>query len=191
MSINNSTMQDFKSNHWLVNHLITSYRPQKTEKAFETHLRQRSLPMSFQYSSKQRPLLRSKMMHKPFILKTSRMEESLKAGQLPMVLSTLQGRKHLFEQTVPSRCRRRLTAVIGGTNKLVHFDHRHETDIRAGENAGRTLAYRHVVRDIKHLGDWRGENRRIAWPPRTGYGIALLVQHRGDGTILASIAHMQ
>ena len=63
--------------------------------------------------------------------------------------------------------------------------------IRAGENAGRTLAYRHVVRDIKHLGDWRGENRRIAWPPRTGYGIALLVQHRGDGTILASIAHMQ
>ncbi|MEC8710582.1 MAG: DUF1223 domain-containing protein [Pseudomonadota bacterium] len=74
---------------------------------------------------------------------------------------------------------------------LVHFDHRHETDIRAGENAGRTLAYRHVVRDIKHLGDWRGENRRIAWPPRTGYGIALLVQHRGDGTILASIAHMQ
>jgi len=74
---------------------------------------------------------------------------------------------------------------------LVHFDHRHETNIKSGENAGRTLAYRHVVRDIKHLGDWRGERRRIAWPPRIGYGIALLVQLRGDGTILASIAHMQ
>ncbi|MAW53638.1 MAG: DUF1223 domain-containing protein [Geminicoccus sp.] len=73
---------------------------------------------------------------------------------------------------------------------LVHFDEQHRTQIVAGENAGRELGYRHVVRDIRYLGDWRGEERMLRWPEKIRFGVALIVQSREDGTILATLVAM-
>lgn len=74
---------------------------------------------------------------------------------------------------------------------LVHFDRWHSTSITAGENAGRELGYRHVVREIKHLGDWRGEERFLNWPKKTRYGAALIIQNRAEGSILATLVTME
>lgn len=73
---------------------------------------------------------------------------------------------------------------------LVHFDERHHTKITDGENAGRKLGYRHVVREISHLGDWRGEERLLSWPKKPRFGAALIVQSRAEGTILATLVAM-
>ncbi|MAV47505.1 MAG: DUF1223 domain-containing protein [Rhodospirillaceae bacterium] len=73
---------------------------------------------------------------------------------------------------------------------LVHFDERHKTNITQGENAGRELQYRHVVREIRHLGDWHGEERLLHWPEKVRYGAALIVQNREEGTILATMFTM-
>ena len=73
---------------------------------------------------------------------------------------------------------------------LVHFDQWHETRITTGENAGKNLGYRHVVREIKHLGDWRGEERLLSWPEKTHFGAALIIQNREEGTILATLVAM-
>ena len=53
----------------------------------------------------------------------------------PIMLSTDQDGIYLPE-----------TGALGGIADLwlVHFDHRHETEIRAGENAGRTLSLIHI-----------------------------------------------
>ena len=73
---------------------------------------------------------------------------------------------------------------------LIHFDERHRTKITQGENSGRELTYRHVVREIRYLGDWRGEERRILWPEKTRFGAALIVQNREEGTILGTLVTM-
>ena len=74
---------------------------------------------------------------------------------------------------------------------VVHFDERHETEITKGENAGRELGYRHVVREIQYLGDWRGQERLVAWPEKQRFGVALMVQDRDEGTILATLVAME
>lgn len=74
---------------------------------------------------------------------------------------------------------------------LIHFDERHKTRITDGENAGRQLGYRHVVREVQYLGDWRGEERFIDWPIKLRFGAALLVQDRRKGTILATLVTME
>ncbi|MDA8602932.1 DUF1223 domain-containing protein [Alphaproteobacteria bacterium] len=74
---------------------------------------------------------------------------------------------------------------------VVHFDERHETEITKGENAGRELGYRHVVREIQYLGDWRGQERLVAWPEKHRFGVALMVQDRDEGTILATLVAME
>lgn len=73
---------------------------------------------------------------------------------------------------------------------LMHFDRWHSTKITSGENAGHELGYRHVVREIKHLGDWRGEARTLRWPEKSRYGAALIIQDRAAGTILATLVTM-
>ena len=74
---------------------------------------------------------------------------------------------------------------------VVHFDERHQTEITKGENAGRELGYRHVVREIQYLGDWRGQERLVAWPEKQRFGVALMVQDRDEGTILATLVAME
>ena len=39
---------------------------------------------------------------------------------------------------------------------LVRFDEAQSVPIKSGENAGRTITYHHIVRDIERIGRWRG-----------------------------------
>ncbi len=63
-----------------------------------------------------------------------------------------------------------------------------EIAVRRGENAGRTLAHKNVVRQMTLLGHWSGEAERLALPPSNDSGLAdaILVQAPGAGPILAA-----
>jgi hypothetical protein len=60
--------------------------------------------------------------------------------------------------------------------------------VRAGENHGRTLPHRNVVRQLIHLGDWSGEARRFDLPtaPDPRWKTAILLQKGRGGPILAA-----
>lgn len=72
---------------------------------------------------------------------------------------------------------------------LVRYDPRTlEVPIGAGENGGRTLPQRNVVRELIHLGNWDGSPRSYAVPPssRNGLATAALVQIENGGPILGA-----
>src|SRR5947209_13112322 len=61
-----------------------------------------------------------------------------------------------------------------------------EVPVARGENAGRTLAHRNVVKRLLRLGDWTGAAMRLPLPAAEGLSRAVLVQRRGAGAILAA-----
>jgi hypothetical protein len=63
-----------------------------------------------------------------------------------------------------------------------------EVAIPRGENAGHTLPYKDVVRELVLLGKWRGEAATFAVPGGTESGLAeaAIVQASGAGPILAA-----
>lgn len=71
---------------------------------------------------------------------------------------------------------------------LVRYDPRVEqVPVRAGENTGRTLPHRNVVKALVRLGGWSGHAARFPLPPAApGLETAVLVQTRGAGPILAA-----
>jgi hypothetical protein len=71
---------------------------------------------------------------------------------------------------------------------LVRYDPRTvQVPIRAGENTGRTLPIKNVVKSLTRLGSWRGVAARFTLPPAPqGLATAVLVQTRGLGPILAA-----
>ena len=72
---------------------------------------------------------------------------------------------------------------------LVRYDPRTiNVAIGAGENSGRTLPHRNVVRDLVHLGMWDGRPRTFAVPPTSlaGLSTAALVQIEAGGDILSA-----
>ena len=71
---------------------------------------------------------------------------------------------------------------------LVRFDPNVvQVPIRAGENGGRTLPHKNVVRELVRLGDWDGASRSFALPAaRPGLATAILVQDGRGGPILAA-----
>ncbi|MGD1015023.1 MAG: DUF1223 domain-containing protein [Roseiarcus sp.] len=72
---------------------------------------------------------------------------------------------------------------------LVRYDPRViEIAVRRGENAGRTLAHKNVVRELILLGRWNGEAERLALPAASISGLAdaVLVQASSAGPILAA-----
>jgi len=71
---------------------------------------------------------------------------------------------------------------------LVSFDPRTlQVPIRAGENDGRTLPHRNIVRKLENLGAWTGLERRLKPPPpRPGLSRAVLLQAGTGGPILAA-----
>ena len=84
-------------------------------------------------------------------------------------------------------------AVIGagrgaGTVWLVRYDPRTiQVPIRAGENNGRTIPHRNVVRQMVKLGDWRGASAAFALPAAArGLNSALLLQNGNGGAIIAA-----
>ena len=61
-----------------------------------------------------------------------------------------------------------------------------EVPVARGENAGRTLSHRNVVKRLVRLGSWDGAGERLALPSSGGLARAVLVQRRGAGPILAA-----
>jgi hypothetical protein len=83
----------------------------------------------------------------------------------------------------------------GATVWLAVFDGLHETDIERGENSGKTLKNRNVVRELEELAVWTGERLvipidldRAAALGRAG--CAVLVQQGRTGPILGAAAIM-
>ncbi len=71
---------------------------------------------------------------------------------------------------------------------LVRYDpHVVEVEIRRGENAGRTLPHKNVVRELVLLGHWDGEAASFPAPAAAaGLAEAVIVQTAGAGPILAA-----
>ena len=72
---------------------------------------------------------------------------------------------------------------------LVRYDpHVRSVPIRVGENGGRTLPHRDIVRDLLRLGDWSGHSASLAIPAahEPGLSSAILVQQGIGGPIIAA-----
>ena len=72
---------------------------------------------------------------------------------------------------------------------LVRYDPRTiEVAIKAGENGGRTIGHRNVVRQLVKLGRWNGRATTLAVPAASAsLAIAVLVQTSQGGPILAAV----
>lgn len=71
---------------------------------------------------------------------------------------------------------------------LVDYDLAHETRVRGGENAGRTLVNVNIVRHLEELGTWSGAAAAFTRAmPRAGTGSAVLLQSE-RGAILGAAA---
>jgi hypothetical protein len=83
----------------------------------------------------------------------------------------------------------RATATAPATVWLVYFDPRvQQVAIRAGENGGRTLPHRNIVRTLRRLGDWTGA-ALTAEVPRAADAAwrgAILLQSGKGGAIIAA-----
>ncbi len=87
-----------------------------------------------------------------------------------------------------------MVAIGGGTPKqpadvwLVRYDPNVvQVPVKRGENTGKTLPHKNVVRELTRLGDWSGAAKRFpipAAPP--GLKTAILVQSGRGGPILAA-----
>jgi hypothetical protein len=72
---------------------------------------------------------------------------------------------------------------------LVRYDPRTvQVAIRAGENGGKTLPHRNVVKELVRLGAWRGAPTTLKLPPAGDPALrtAVLVQAARGGAILAA-----
>jgi hypothetical protein len=83
------------------------------------------------------------------------------------------------------------TAMAGkaSTVWLVRYDPRsRNVPIRAGENSGRTLPHRGIVRELIKLGDWTGPSASYSLPQANERGLssAILVQRGAGGPIIAA-----
>lgn len=76
-----------------------------------------------------------------------------------------------------------------GTLWLVRYDPRTiAVPIRAGENGGRTIDHRNIVRQLVALGHWNGAVSMFKMPPaQTGLTNALILQAGSGGPIVASL----
>lgn len=72
---------------------------------------------------------------------------------------------------------------------LVRYEPRAiEVPIRAGENSGKTLPHRNIVREFIRIGQWSGGSARFALPAATrpGLATAVVVQSGPGGAIIAA-----
>jgi hypothetical protein len=71
---------------------------------------------------------------------------------------------------------------------LVRYDpHTVRVPVKAGENTGKTLPIRNVVRSLTRLGTWGGGEATFRYPaPAAGLDSVVIVQSRDGGPILAA-----
>ena len=76
----------------------------------------------------------------------------------------------------------------GATVWLVQYDPRPlSVPIRAGENGGRTLVHRDIVRSLTSIGTWSGAKASFALPANnSAYKSAILIQRGKGGPIVAA-----
>ncbi len=79
----------------------------------------------------------------------------------------------------------------GATIWLAVFDKGHETQVKRGENAGRTIRNANVVRRMERLGTWMGQRLEIPLnlddaAMRGNFGCAVLVQQGRNGPIIGA-----
>lgn len=104
---------------------------------------------------------------------------------VPVTLSTTPSSLHI---AVESR------AEHGGPDAtiwLLHILSKATVHISAGENAGRSMGYRNVVRDIRAIGLWKGQALSLDLPlsdmtTASHDAIAVLVQEAGYGRIVGA-----
>lgn len=87
-----------------------------------------------------------------------------------------------------------LTAKVSGDQGgaadifLIEFMDRATTEVEKGENHGKTLVSRHIVRDMKKLGTWKGTTAHLRLPKDAGEGdnrgCAVIVQAPNHGPVL-------
>jgi hypothetical protein len=83
----------------------------------------------------------------------------------------------------------------GATVWQAIYDSAHETEVKRGENAGRTLIDVNVVRSYERLGTWTGDALEIPLSlenaaARGRYGCAVIVQEGRSGPILGAAVMM-
>ncbi len=81
----------------------------------------------------------------------------------------------------------------GATVWLVVYDRNHVTEVKRGENAGRTIRNANVVRSFERIGTWTGERLEIpldlsAASARGRDGCAVIVQQGRYGPVLGAAA---
>ncbi|MDH3637679.1 MAG: DUF1223 domain-containing protein [Gammaproteobacteria bacterium] len=71
---------------------------------------------------------------------------------------------------------------------LVRFDREHKTSVNAGENQGKTLLSKNVVRELRQVGEWRGMEVSISVEVMLNpdQGCAVLVQSAAPGPVLGA-----
>jgi len=84
---------------------------------------------------------------------------------------------------------------VGATVWLAIYDSERETEVKRGENAGRSIRNANVVRSIERLGTWTGEALEIPLSlgnaaARGRYGCAVIVQEGRSGPVLGAAAMM-
>ncbi len=79
-------------------------------------------------------------------------------------------------------------APAGGGEVWLALYEPHPADVAIprGENAGRTLSHRNVVRRLVRLGEWSGAAVRLPLPTSGGLSRAVIVQRRGLGAVIAA-----
>ena len=80
-------------------------------------------------------------------------------------------------------------AAAPATVWMVRYDPQtREVPIRAGENGGRTLPHRNIVRELVRLGDWTGQAVSFALPSPSERSLAtaVIVQRGSGGPIVAA-----
>lgn len=76
----------------------------------------------------------------------------------------------------------------GGEVWLIRYDpHERDVEVSRGDNRGKTVAHKNVVREIHRLGAWKGRPTAYRIPPASEEGLStvVLVQGAGGGRIIA------
>ena len=83
----------------------------------------------------------------------------------------------------------------GATVWQAIYDNDHETDVKRGENSGRTIRNVNVVRSLERLGTWTGEELEIPLSlgnaaARGRYGCVVIVQEGRSGPVIGAAVMM-
>lgn len=117
------------------------------------------------------------------------------------ILATIEGEKASPEMRIAVKLRRLdellLVQLAAGpyqgdaTIWLFAYEQRALTEIKRGENAGKTIAYHNIVRGLRNLGMWRGQSMEIAVQSTDLFrgerdGCAVVVQLGMTGPVLGA-----